>query len=255
VRESKKYQPFKEKHLISLLNNKILKFSNPGSFNDPWDCKANYIIPKSIDEKNEVLDFFKKAHAKNKSYYSDSYRLKLVNNMLNNNQIFENAINQMSNEVNFAIDEQYRVFCLTEHPDSILMWSHYASSHSGICIEFNTDFYPFRLSDGIQKIKYVMQYPQYKILDERHEPLIVKSNHWKYESEWRLIAEEKSKAKSEKTIKTENGLFIFDTKSIKSIILGSMMKIEDQKCVQDIIQEFTPHVIIKRQIFRKHVMR
>jgi hypothetical protein len=36
-------------------------------------------------------------------------------------------------------DRIYGVLCLTPHPDNMLMWSHYASHHRGICIGYDVE--------------------------------------------------------------------------------------------------------------------
>ena len=38
-----------------------------------------------------------------------------------------------------AVDRRFGVCALGERADSILMWSHYADEHAGICIEFDTE--------------------------------------------------------------------------------------------------------------------
>jgi len=46
-------------------------------------------------------------------------------------------INQLSGEMAGSIDEHYRVYCLGPDPNNLLMWSQYADSHCGICLEFS----------------------------------------------------------------------------------------------------------------------
>ena len=48
------------------------------------------------------------------------------------------------------------VFCLSERCDSILMWSHYADCHKGVCIGFDTTYFK---QPHIQKIRYNSEYP------------------------------------------------------------------------------------------------
>ena len=33
--------------------------------------------------------------------------------------------------------QNWGVYCLCEKPDNLLMWSHYASAHQGICLQFD----------------------------------------------------------------------------------------------------------------------
>ena len=36
------------------------------------------------------------------------------------------------------LSQQVGILCLTEVPDSLLMWAHYADSHKGFLVGFNT---------------------------------------------------------------------------------------------------------------------
>lgn len=86
------------------------------------------------------------------------------------------------------------------------MWSHYADSHRGICIEYN-----FPAKDNYKKVEYTNKRPQmklfnlisaflghtivgkelkadeYKYTKEILKPFFVKSIDWKYEDEVRCI--------------------------------------------------------------------
>jgi hypothetical protein len=89
------------------------------------------------------------------------------------------------------LEEEAGVLSLAEHPDNLLMWAHYADSHRGICLEFDTSVGPFR--GAIQKINYDEAMP---VFDPRYasqwagiaeKVLLGKSPHWEYEREWRLV--------------------------------------------------------------------
>lgn len=108
--------------------------------------------------------------------------------------------------------------CMTETYDNILMWSHYANSHKGICIEydvkklltqknaFNYYIYPViygkvRLKDygyDINKLIYDMEelenciknnaeYDGNYNLDDLLPLFLIKNECWSYEKEWRVI--------------------------------------------------------------------
>jgi hypothetical protein len=74
------------------------------------------------------------------------------------------------------------VFCLTEDPLNLLMWSHYASEHKGLVVGFDTSNYFFR--QDLYKVTYKNQ----RIGDITDKELLTtKSNDWMYEKEFRLI--------------------------------------------------------------------
>lgn len=84
--------------------------------------------------------------------------------------------------------EKVGILCLSEDPSNILMWSHYASNHSGICIGFDTDYKPFR---SASQVSYSDGRPSAEFNSEPENllkrVLLTKSKHWSYEKEWRSI--------------------------------------------------------------------
>lgn len=99
------------------------------------------------------------------------------------------------------------------------MWSHYASGHTGICLEF--DVWMEDLCSAI-KVKYRKKYPEFRI-DNHNDISIfyIKSSDWIYEDEYRLIAEEEAEAFADATLKTRNGIYILPPRALRSVILGS----------------------------------
>lgn len=104
---------------------------------------------------------------------------------------------QLLDGFNSKIKSSLKISCFTEVKDSLLMWSHYANSHKGICIEYNFRQLP---ADDLRKhALYPVNYSE-KFLDATSlmkdihtAPLIAllaslyKSPEWAYEKEWRLI--------------------------------------------------------------------
>ena len=85
----------------------------------------------------------------------------------------------------------FGVISLTEDPESILMWSHYADQHKGFCLGFQ--FSGAWLSErGVYPVDYSRQYPELNFakiwyVDGLSKILLTKSEDWKYEKEWRII--------------------------------------------------------------------
>ena len=83
-----------------------------------------------------------------------------------------------------------RMFCFSAANDDILMWSHYAQNHHGVCIGFDINSNP--VFEKTAQVRYAKKYPQadyYSVTNEQYYEysLLTKSDHWKYEKEWRLI--------------------------------------------------------------------
>ena len=88
------------------------------------------------------------------------------------------------------------ILCLSEECDSVLMWSHYAQDHKGVCFEFiRTEENLLGDDDICSPVNYFRHYPHIDIgqmvlnTDGRTIALMMKtkSADWSYEKEWRLI--------------------------------------------------------------------
>jgi hypothetical protein len=73
------------------------------------------------------------------------------------------------------------------------MWSHYSDGHKGLCLEFDTKYFPFEDVSKIHRVIYQNRYPvlspvAFIIKDFfPFEPALTKSRNWKYEKEWRIL--------------------------------------------------------------------
>lgn len=75
----------------------------------------------------------------------------------------------------------------------MIMWSHYASSHNGVCIEYSLDENPY-LNSQLQPVIYTKTTLSCdQILDNNFLPyvLLLKGPEWAYEKEWRIISASK----------------------------------------------------------------
>lgn len=92
-------------------------------------------------------------------------------------------------------NESLGVLCLTEKPDNLLMWAHYADHHRGAVIEFdeNHEFFNQRVGTEdefrhFRKVLYTEERPAVFLNNSSAVDFFYfKSKEWKYEDEWRLI--------------------------------------------------------------------
>ena len=183
------YQKFVDEHLVSLLSEGKIKFSRPDKFNDPWDCRVHYRVPTNDAAKKRVFDWPIGEHRKRHPSISDSERARLAQNCISDITEFSR---KMEKEVYLALCKNFRVYCLSEHPDSALMWAHYTASHTGICLEFDALTAPFTRATGATPVEYSKAYPDHDICNTGYQPLVTKSDDWFYEAEWRLIAQDRA---------------------------------------------------------------
>lgn len=101
-------------------------------------------------------------------------------------------------------DEIWRIGCLTEHNDSLLMWAHYGASYRGVCIEYDFSnfsapekdciFAPVMYRDSRPEVPESVITKSYKghaipteDQNQLSKGLFTKSPDWKYEYEWRIV--------------------------------------------------------------------
>ena len=105
------------------------------------------------------------------------------------------------------------ILCLSNTNSNILLWSHYAANHTGVCLGFAaTNYTPF--FGSAQKVKYSRAYPAIDVTSEDHEELaesllLTKSEDWQYEKEWRIFDFQGS------------GVRTFSEHCLREVILGA----------------------------------
>lgn len=74
---------------------------------------------------------------------------------------------------------------------NVLLWSHYANGHNGICIEFDVKSEQWKP----HKVDYVTDLPNLKRETDYKNLLLCKSSLWKYEDEIRFLKEKTPKSR------------------------------------------------------------
>lgn len=119
-----KYRP-DNVHTLDILRNNELYFSFVEEFNDPFDCRVNIVFPINKEQWE--------ANAK-EHHIEETVARKAIKALEEINFDTEKIMQQYEKS-NFRT---ITLYCLSEIRDNILMWSHYANSHRGICIGFET---------------------------------------------------------------------------------------------------------------------
>ncbi|MBY0453373.1 MAG: DUF2971 domain-containing protein [Burkholderiaceae bacterium] len=240
------FQEFKgkEDYLIRLLRDKTIYCSNPSNFNDPWDCKISW----NTDYSNNQIGLEKLRCYLIKNTTIDQIRTIETVNFITQNQFnIKNHIENISNASHLSHEKTFRIYCLTTSPKDILMWSHYAKNHTGICLEFSTTNDVF---GSAWEVNYSTDHPVFHIYDEEFDSILLltsKSTNWNYEKEWRIIAREKSMTKETDhgSLVSNSGIINLPRDSLKSIIVGCN---GDFDSVKKIVDEFSPGLPIKKAI-------
>lgn len=221
-----KYRTINE-YLFKTLETNSLWFSNPNDFNDPFDCRLDINLGKT---KAEIIENLKD--------YTGLLKMKTKNLQ----KTFELILSQpafyndfMSKLHQVYINEKLGVCCLAEEPDNMLMWAHYAASHTGVCLEFEIERNGF-FYRNLLPVQYKTRYPKFNLSDYNNrrrnlyvmhqQAVCTKSKLWEYESEWRVIVDSGA------------GPYEFEKKHLRRIIFGVRAKDESVKRVKQALLDF-----------------
>lgn len=161
-------------------------------------CKSDF-IKRKLNEKKYIPLFAENFVEDLNEFY------KILENYCDINHINKNKMLKAKEEFNKLIYVEskniilkymrgFKIFCLTTSFDNILMWSHYANQHNGICIEYDFSYieeeflkmlFPINYSSNRPMLKMYQLNPKY--VNKIFQSIFVKSMEWKYESEWRLL--------------------------------------------------------------------
>ena len=212
-----KYRAIDKNSLKYLISNEVY-FSKTSSFNDPFDGQ---ILPSSLleDLNNMGIDVSSSPLDRHDGFLADR---------LNG----------------------FGVFCLSGKNDDILMWSHYADSHKGICFGFKEPFERYIPNEDpiyCRDIEYIDRHPYIDIYNdfnggrEYHSDddfdnhckmasdlldasLTKKHKSWEYEEEIRIISEVGSRPMS------------FYPEALESVVLGMNISMGDTQVIKELLE-------------------
>ena len=142
-----------------------------------------------------------------------------------------------------------KILCLSEVPDSIVMWAYYAQNHSGMVLQFRDAVGadgPWRMA---RPVRYVDEVPSLfdddslsdmlsgqEALDPRRIIDIIcftKSKHWVHEHEWRIYAGVGRTRGPHEDIP-------FNALELDGVIFGCRMPTEERRPIGDLVRQRYP---------------
>lgn len=182
-----------DKYARRIITHQELYFNNPLMFNDIFDCQAYGTIGDLMPENYSWTD--KKDR---------QVRRAIVDILCNLHEDIADGISK------------FGVCCFSKKYNNILMWSHYADYHRGICFKFDLD--KISTNGCFSDIQYVRSKPHFDFTNPNDDPFkwfFYKSTIWRYEQEIRSLIIPPLKAKSERYRKVH-----FPKEALKEIIFG-----------------------------------
>lgn len=155
--------------------------SPPARLNDPFELATTYSFEATDEEKI--------------NFWIDREEQRRALNAIAGDQAKRNYIAELEREVQksrlefFFRDSAVGILSLSRDWRNLVMWSHYARNHTGICIEFETDndallsrAEEMNYSDDVTRIEFY----QTDFLTAIRQALSRKFGDWEYEKEWRV---------------------------------------------------------------------
>lgn len=188
-------------------------FSSPTNFSDPIDCGISLNTTGNTPFFTNILaqGFSEIGNATGNSI-KNPLQLESIaksiqqfaNNLTSNAEAIGSELNEAKADQAAYLDLKEKfassgILSLSELGDNILMWSHYAQQHRGICLEFErTASNILGMPEFTLPVRYSIKAP---IIDARryrsanseerkeieHSLVLTKAADWTYEREWRVI--------------------------------------------------------------------
>ena len=184
-----KYRGFSGEHdeqnLREMIVYSVLRLTAPATFNDPFEMFVHLVVEGSREQRQRRFSEMAAQQAPNTSpdQRADMVRLLMETPDLEHSARCQESIGK--------IKTGSGVFCFAGDPRSVLMWSHYAENHRGVCLQFE------RMKDFITlghavRVDYREELPVVNWIVDFHAHakhiLLAKHPSWEYEEERRITS-------------------------------------------------------------------
>ncbi|MGD0886417.1 MAG: DUF2971 domain-containing protein [Thermodesulfovibrionales bacterium] len=227
----------------NLIAENKLYFYPPTALNDPFDSKLRFSYNDCKEEDfriiNEMICRRRMPNSSEEEIQQEVERPR--SNYMDPKWQYE--FREFSKDLLQSSIDKIGLLSLTKKCDDILMWSHYADGHKGLCLEFSKQVIDANYYCG--KVTYSNDYLSFKefnkAMDATHEDnyivmgeclLFRKSKHWDYECEWRIIYPDRIEPGG-------NRLLDYPPQMLTGIIFGCEMSEDDKKTIREMIRKRT----------------
>lgn len=232
-----KYRPLND-FTYRILREFELYLPSISQLNDPFEGAIPFVYDQSeLTSDNiflKIYDMTKKEHPDWNDYVIHEH----VFNEYRKGTLFdEKHLEKNIEDTRNNIEKTFGVLSLTTKKNNFLMWSHYAESHKGICIGFDTEILSNTIDGVLMSAIYQRDLPKFELFQETMEfiakLLFTKSDVWDYEDEYRIIKFNAARKK-----------FILPEEAFKEIVLGVSMIQSVKNELISLISEKLPNVSV-----------
>lgn len=170
-----------------IIINSRLWFAQAASFNDPFDSFPTFSLDSSPAEYEAYVRYVvDMAHP----LASPEERARTFDYLVS---LSPAAASEMMQRAGANHMQSLAMCCLSGVHDQVLMWSHYADSHAGVCLRFKTRPLSADIPDLAYRVSYSAERPvvnRATATDDYariFDAMLVKADFWTYEQEHRLF--------------------------------------------------------------------
>lgn len=223
---------------IDVLEHSRIRFTQPALFNDPFET-----FPCFLEYGPWLLQNIHQQA-------SDKFGGQAAQQTLRERQTL---VTQKLLDLPKILSKYFVILSLSKIRDNLLMWSHYAGSHRGFVIGFDSSSQFFapgngKAKDGLKSVRYsnkryVVPKSSFESLDDPNlreandGVFFTKGTYWNYEREVRILAHPNS---ADAVLPGPNGhdiyLFNFPVESVKEVIFGFQISEPDQRRIFEVVR-------------------
>lgn len=221
----KSLQGESRRHVEQMLRHSQIYFCSPSRFIDPFDSRVHLVFPEDpASYRRYVICLLRNFRPDLGPNQRKAFAAKVVEEKQPeaNAELQKAVLTDLQRHV-----DSLGVFCLSERGDDILMWSHYAGGHSGVCLQFENCVGLVDVPKGVPlDVSYSEQLPVLDFVrdsDRRQAVavLLTKAARWAYEGEWRIVDP------------AGPGLHTFAPDLLSGVIFGCRTSEADRRAVQE----------------------
>ena len=238
---------------IDVLTDCRIRYTQPGAFNDPFEAKPHITTivepdkaERRVDEifLEETQKMYDKLSAEAKSRVPyDLVKDLAIRRRESLRGDFGRMVKDATPLLRRIIDEKFNeligILTLSEKPDNILMWSHYAASHEGFVLGFDStnEYFNQRMSSNdefryLRKVEYRLQRPNAPLTTlDGVDVFLVKSKDWEYEQEWRIMRPLTDAVSTIPAQPFPIRLFSYPSSALVEVVIGARMREVDRAAV------------------------
>ncbi len=227
-----KYRDFgNPAHLKSAILDHKFYFDSPNNFNDPFECLPSFNFDAT---EVEIISYYRRIVARQSPDISEheqvlrtiAYRLTEERDRQPGTLAYKRFHSDKFRE---SVLPKLPMFCVAATNNNVLLWSHYAWNHTGVCLRFDAnspdlvEAQRVIYRDNRPEVNFIVRQPTEQMMENT---VLVKAKDWEYEEEWRVVR-----------FGTAAGVRVFSPSTLTGIIFGHKTSQQNKELVKGWLKE------------------